>query len=104
MEALIDANKKVGLEVNEEETKYMLLSWHQNAGQNHYLKIDNRSFENVAQLRYLENTMIQEEINRRLNSGNAYCHSVQYFSSSCLLSKNIQFKCTNLILSVILYS
>jgi hypothetical protein len=32
-ESLIDASKKVGLEVNEEKTKYMLLSRHQNAGQ-----------------------------------------------------------------------
>jgi hypothetical protein len=31
-EALIDANKEVGLEVNTEKTKYMLPSHHQNAG------------------------------------------------------------------------
>jgi hypothetical protein len=31
---LIDASKEVGLEVNIEKTKYMLLSCHQNAGQN----------------------------------------------------------------------
>jgi hypothetical protein len=33
METLIDASKEVGLEVNTEKTKYMLLSHHQNAGQ-----------------------------------------------------------------------
>jgi hypothetical protein len=32
-EALIDATKEVGLEVNTEKTKYMLLSRRQNAGQ-----------------------------------------------------------------------
>jgi hypothetical protein len=31
----------------------MLLSHHQNAGQNHDIKIGNRCFENVAQFRYL---------------------------------------------------
>jgi hypothetical protein len=31
---LIDASKGVGQEVNTEKTKYMLLSRHQNAGQN----------------------------------------------------------------------
>jgi hypothetical protein len=31
---LIDANKEVGLEVNGEKTKYMLVSHDQNAGQN----------------------------------------------------------------------
>jgi hypothetical protein len=52
-ENLISASKKVGIEVNTEETtnKYMLLSHCQNAGQNHVTKIDNRSFENVAQLK-----------------------------------------------------
>jgi hypothetical protein len=33
METLIDASKEVGLEVNTEKTKHMLLSHHQNAGQ-----------------------------------------------------------------------
>jgi hypothetical protein len=32
METLIDASKKVGLEVNTEKTKYMLLFRHQTAG------------------------------------------------------------------------
>jgi hypothetical protein len=53
IDTLIDASKEVGLEVNTEKTKYMLLSRHQNAGQNHYIKIANRSFENVGQFRYL---------------------------------------------------
>jgi hypothetical protein len=48
-ETLMDASKEVGLEVNTEETKYMLLSRHQNVGQNHDIKIANRCFENVAQ-------------------------------------------------------
>jgi hypothetical protein len=54
----------------------MLLSCHQNIGQNHDIKIDNRSFENVAQLKYLEmmvtnQNLIQEEIKRRWNSDSA---------------------------------
>jgi hypothetical protein len=36
---LIDASKEVGLEVNSDKTKYMLLSRHQNAGQNQDIKI-----------------------------------------------------------------
>jgi hypothetical protein len=73
---LIDASKEVGLEVNTEKTKYMLLSRHQNAGQSQDIKIANKCFENVAKFRYLETTitnqnLIQEEIKRRLNSGNA---------------------------------
>jgi hypothetical protein len=49
---LIDASKEVGLEVNVEKTKIMLLSCDQNAGQKRNIKIGNRSFENVSQFRY----------------------------------------------------
>jgi hypothetical protein len=50
---LTDASKEVSPEVNTEKTKYMLLSRHQKAGQNHDIKIANRCFENVTKLRYL---------------------------------------------------
>jgi hypothetical protein len=55
VEILIDASKEVGLEINVEKTKYMLLSRHQNVGQNRDIKIANRSFENVSQFKYLGN-------------------------------------------------
>jgi hypothetical protein len=47
--------------------KYLLLSRHQNAGQNHDINIGNRYFENVKQFRYLlmtisDRNLIQEEI------------------------------------------
>jgi hypothetical protein len=63
---LIDARKEVGLEVNMEKTKYMLLSRHRNAGQNHHIKIDDRCFENVAQFRYLGMTITNQNL---INSG-----------------------------------
>jgi histidinol-phosphate/aromatic aminotransferase/cobyric acid decarboxylase-like protein len=47
-ETLIDASKEVGLEINVEKTKYILLSCQQNVGQNRDMKIANRSFENVS--------------------------------------------------------
>jgi hypothetical protein len=75
-ETLIDASKKVGLEINKEKTKYMLLSRHQNAGQYRDIEIANRRFKNVLQFKYLGTTvtnqnLIQEEINRRLSLVNA---------------------------------
>jgi hypothetical protein len=82
MEALSDASKEVGREVNPEKTKYMLMSRRQKTGQKHSIKIANRSFEDVAKFKYLGTTVtdqncMHEEINSRLNSGNACCHSVQ---------------------------
>jgi hypothetical protein len=81
-ETLIDTGKEVGLEVNTEKTKYMLLSHHKNEGQNHDIKIANRCFENVAQFRYLgmaviNQNLVQEDIRVML----ATIHS----RSSCLL-------------------
>jgi hypothetical protein len=42
-EALIDVGKEDGIKVNTEETKYILMSCHQNARQNCNTKIANRS-------------------------------------------------------------
>jgi hypothetical protein len=80
-ENLIDASKEVSLNVNAEKSKYMLLSHHQNAQQNHDIKIANSSSENVAKVKYLgtratNQNLIQEKIKRRVNLGNAYYHLV----------------------------
>jgi hypothetical protein len=48
--AVLDAGKEVGLEVNSEKTKYMLMS-HKKAGQKHGIKIAKRSFRDVAKFR-----------------------------------------------------
>jgi hypothetical protein len=75
--------------INAQKNRYML--------QNHGIKIANRSSENVAQFKYLETTitnqnLIQEEIKRRSNSGNVCYHSVQNLLYSRLLPKNIEIR------------
>jgi hypothetical protein len=95
--ALLDASKGVGLDVNSEKTKYMLVSRCQKAGQRQSIKIGNRSFEIVVKFKYLGTTLsdqncIHEEIKSRLNSGNACYHSVQSLLSSGLLSRNVKVK------------
>ena len=61
------ASKETGLEVNDDKTKYVVLSQDQNAGRSHNIKTDNSSIERVEQFRYLGTTLtyqnyIQEEI------------------------------------------
>jgi hypothetical protein len=76
-EALLDASKEVGLEVNPEKSKYMLMSHSQKIGQKHSIKIASRSFEDVEKFKYLRTTQtdqncLHKEIKSRLNSWNAY--------------------------------
>jgi hypothetical protein len=48
--------------------------------------------------------LIQEESSRRLNSGNAFYHSVQKLLSSRLLSKNVKVRIyKTIILPLVLY-
>jgi hypothetical protein len=61
------ASKEIGLEVNAEKTKYMVMSRNQNAGQNHNTQIDSKSCERVEEFKYLGTNLtnrnsIREEI------------------------------------------
>jgi hypothetical protein len=73
------------------------------------IKLANRFFERVAQLKCIgtkvtNRNLIQEEIKRRLNSGNAFYRSVQKLSSCRLLSKNLKLRrYKTLILPVVSY-
>jgi GTP-dependent phosphoenolpyruvate carboxykinase len=46
-ESLLEASRNIGLEVNAEKTKYMIMSRYPNLGQNQNIRIANGSFENV---------------------------------------------------------
>jgi len=73
------------------------------------MKIDNRSFESIVELKYLGTTLTnenstQEEIKSRFNSGNACYHSVQNIWSFSFLSKNLKTNIyRTIILLVVLY-
>ena len=79
VEASVVASNETGLEVNADKTNYMALSEDSHPGQNHSMKIDNKSFQRVDQFRYVETTLtnqnsIQEIITVRLKSGNVIYH------------------------------
>jgi hypothetical protein len=88
-ETLLEASRDIGLEINAEKTKYMIMS-HLNSGQNQNIRIANESFKKMAKFKYLGMTLtnqndILDEIKSRLNSGNASYYSVQNLLSSRLI-------------------
>jgi hypothetical protein len=58
-DALLIASKEIGLEVNAEKTKYMVMSQDQNAGRNGNIQIGNKSFETVEHFKYLGTTLMR---------------------------------------------
>jgi len=54
--ALTVASKKIGLQVNADKTKYMVMSRDQNAGRSHSIEIYNSSFERVEEFKYIGTT------------------------------------------------
>jgi hypothetical protein len=79
-ETLLEASRDIGLEINAEEMKYMIMSHHLNSGQNQNVRRANELFENVAKFKYLgmltNQNDIHDEIKSGLNSGNACYHSI----------------------------
>jgi hypothetical protein len=56
-ETLLEASRDVGLEINAKKTKYMIMSHHQNSGQNQNIRTANDLSENVAKFKYMETTL-----------------------------------------------
>jgi sorting nexin-29 len=108
-ETLLEASRDIGLEINAEKTKYMIMSRYPNLGQNRNIMIANESFENVATFKYVGKALtyqndIHDEIKSTLNSGSACYHSVQNLLPSHLISKNLKFRISKtVILPVVLY-
>ncbi|KAJ4428825.1 hypothetical protein ANN_25818 [Periplaneta americana] len=107
-EILLEASKAIGLEVNPEKTKYMIMSRDQNIVRNGNIKIGDLSFEEVEKLKYLGATVTnindtREEIKRRINVGNACYYSVEKLLSSSLLSKNLKVRIYKTVILPVLY-
>jgi len=84
-QTLVVASKKIGLEINAEKTKYVIMSRDQAVGTDHNIKIDYKSLEKVEHFKYLGTTLtnsnsIHEEIKSKLKSGYACYNLVRIFS------------------------
>jgi hypothetical protein len=53
---LFEASKDISLKINAGMTKYMIISRHQNSGEDQNIRVSNESFENMAKLNYLGTT------------------------------------------------
>jgi hypothetical protein len=108
-ETLLEASRDIGLEINAEKTKYIIMSRHLNSRDNRNIRIANESFEKVEKFKCLGITLtnqndIRDEIKSRLNSEDVCYYSVQNLSSSLLISKNLKIKVyKTVILPVVLY-
>ncbi|KAJ4432109.1 hypothetical protein ANN_20724 [Periplaneta americana] len=94
-EILLEASKEIGLEVNPENTKYMIMSRDENIVRNGNIKIGDLSFEEVKKFKYLGGTVTNindtwEEIKRRINMGNACYYWDEKLLLSSLLKSSIK--------------
>ena len=97
-EILLIRNEAIGLEVNPDKTKYMVMSRDQNAGQSHNIKTDNSSLERVEQFRLLGTTLTNQNSVQEEQTEVRECllsFGAEYFLSSSLLSKNTKIKIWN---------
>jgi len=64
-EALVVVSKEIGLEVDVDRTKYMVMSLDQNAGGSHNIKINHKPFERAEQFKYLGTNLTSKIIYRK---------------------------------------
>ena len=77
-EALVVASKEIGLEVNVDKTKYMVMYRDQKAGLIHKTETDNSYCKSEDQFKlkkknFTNQNFIQGKINSRLSLGNSWC-------------------------------
>ena len=59
-ESLVADTREIGLEVNADKTKYMVMSRDQNAGRIQSVRIDNNTFDRVEDFKYLGTSLTNQ--------------------------------------------
>ncbi|KAL4100675.1 hypothetical protein QTP88_020709 [Uroleucon formosanum] len=88
---LLKASKTIGLRVNEEKTKYLMVA--RRSPNTDHITVDDYSFKKVEVFKYLgvninSNNDMHEEINDRIACGNRCYYSIMRLLKSKLLSRN----------------
>jgi hypothetical protein len=60
--ALVVAGKEIGLGVNADKTKYLVMSGDQHVGRSHSMKTNNSFFERVEEFKYLGATVNKSKL------------------------------------------
>jgi hypothetical protein len=108
-ETLLEASRDIGLEINAEKTKYMIMSCHQNSGKKQNIRIANESFENVATFKYLGMILtnqndIHDEMKSRIIQGMLAIIQSKIFCPPVSCQKNLKIKIyRTVVLPVLLY-
>jgi hypothetical protein len=94
-EAVVVASTEIGLDVNADKTKYVVMSRDQNPRPCYRITTDNSFFERMEEFKYWGTTLtyqnsIQEEIKGRLESVKACYNSQHKRMFSNLLSNNLK--------------
>uniref|UniRef100_A0A8D8Q0R7 Craniofacial development protein 2 n=1 Tax=Cacopsylla melanoneura TaxID=428564 RepID=A0A8D8Q0R7_9HEMI len=99
--------KEVGLKINTEKTKYMLISKNTETRLNTTVIINNQTFEQVTDFKYLgvtinENNRIEPEIRNRMNNACRSLYSMNHILISKRISKNAKLKIYDTIIKPVL--
>jgi hypothetical protein len=93
---LINAAKRVGLEINAEKTEYMVVQRHEQIGcRNEVLEVENYKFKRVQQFKYLGTLITQQneigtEIKARIQAANKCYFGLTKLLKSRVISKNLK--------------
>jgi len=105
---LVEACDEIGLQVNIEKTKYIIIRRNAVNNGHRYITINNENIEKVNKFKYLGGygaikNEVTEEIKSRLPTRNACFYSVQKLPTSRLISGKLKFNIHRTIIVYVIF-